>query len=202
MIGVSKFALKLSSSRKNTSWRNPKPNNNVRDLEDMSDAILETSIVEMRSDRRLRLTRGGGRSLVAKLPPPKNRNKREDILTILTCGASPAEGRRGATRDSSIRGRPNLVSCDGTAPFLRHHSYSSKHGKGRNHCQVIKESSACVWATQILSVKANSSKNSNELLPILLGDSRPLDLPIIPAAGSATKRRGPRPPLRLSARMN
>ena len=136
----------------------------------MSDAILETSIVEMRSDRRLRLTRGGGRSLVAKLPPPKNRNKRErkDILTILTCGASPAEGRRGATRDSSIRGRPNLVSCDGTAPFLRHHSHSCKHGKSRHHCQVIKESSACVWATQILSVKANSSKNSNELLPILL----------------------------------
>ena len=78
MIGVSKFALKLSSSRKNTSWKNPKPNNNVRDLDDMSDAISDTSIVEMRSDRRLRLTRGGGRSLVAKLPPPKNRNKREE----------------------------------------------------------------------------------------------------------------------------
>ena len=132
MIGVSRFALKLSSSRNNTSWKNPKPNNNVRDLDDMSDAILETSIVEMRSDRRLRLTRGGGRSLVAKLPPPKNRNKRErkDILTILTCGASPAEGRRGATRDSSIRGRPNLVSCDGTAPFLRHHIVLEKTWEG------------------------------------------------------------------------
>ena len=98
MIGVSKFALKLSSSRKNTSWKNPKPNNNVRDLDDMSDAILETSIVEMRSDRRLRLTRGGGRSLVAKLPPPKNRNKREREEGYLDNLDVRREPRRGAER--------------------------------------------------------------------------------------------------------
>ena len=68
----------------------------MRDLDDMSDAISDTSIVEMRSDRRLRLTRGGGRSLVAKLPPPKNRNKRgEGYLDNLDVRREP---RRGAER--------------------------------------------------------------------------------------------------------
>ena len=108
MIGVSKFAIKLSSSWKNTSWKNPKPNNNVRDLDDMSDAILETSIVEMRSDR-LRLTRGGGRSLVAKLPPPKNRNKREEgYLDNLDVRREP---RRGAERRHPRQLYPQEAEC-------------------------------------------------------------------------------------------
>ena len=166
----------------------------LKDLKHISGAILETSIAQVRSERP-RLTRGGGRSLVAKLPPPKNRNKRErkDILTILTCGASPAEGRRGgATRDSSIRGRPNLVSCDGTAPFLRRNSHSCKLGKGRNHFQVVKESSGPPKSYLLKQTARKTAMNSFLFFSGILA----LDLPIIPAA----RRRGP--PLRLSARMN
>ena len=141
---------------------------------------------------------------MAKLPPPKNRNRerergrearRTDILTILTCGAS--ERARGAPPPpATALSAGGRIPCPATTGRRRRFLNAPLRGQRKNYLYAQAHSMSLKnplpRATQILSVKANSSKNSDELVPILLlADSRMDggDGPTNYSGGRATKKR-------------